>query len=911
MKHIISLIIVFFSFCYLNGQQEFSIVNLNNQPVHLEQTWMKSLEQVDNQVFYTSIQKISQNNYNLTLNAIDSLGLTVWEQPIVIDNCSSFNEISQSVIVKSSDNNIIVFWVKENYLYTQKYDVFGNTLWVNHVIVKNSTSQVQKLFSYSDSLGGAYVLWGEYSDGLFVSRVSQNGIVTFSMNGVFIASDYIRYRMIICQDFAILSTGNYYGVTNFYKINVNGTLQQLSFQYDNSFDTPFDIISLNDGFVFCRKTSNHTLYLAKIAMNGSVLWQRTMNLNEFSNGYDLSAFLLYQTYSQNTFYLYVNSIGSLNNISLIHFDSNGSIINESSTNTQIPQTISYQYGYSSHSENLKLFAYPDNGFDDTVILDVDTNETPQVKVSNISLYNKVDFSQFRSIGDIVIQIYNSTNNSYFYRLVNDNQIVNHSLLSTSDELGIAKKLDYYFDSESSLIYVSWIYQKSSGNELKINYCDDVFSYNDNGVKINTSNEIIIDQKIIEFQENLYVFWVKKLISNEYKLYSSKINKNTLEIENTILINSLQGINFNSFFFIKDLTTLKVLTNIDNQVFIQEIDTEGILLPETGELLINYGNIISVDNNIITVYNDNIYTIYTILDDNTLNFITEINSLNLFNNHIVCKDFNDSVLIMWIEFDFNNQIRYSIFDKNTQNLSNIFTLDNSLNSQDFYLMTYEDSITVCLKSDCLSIQKYKIINNQLVNQWVNQHIVNNSFNDYKIINVLMNSNYYNVLSIESNCFNNYVINNNGEFINSYFIDIVNLNENLEIFGIKKNDYTYAIICNPYSNYSSQVLVYNGISTYSRTSDISLTKYSLSNYPNPFNPSTTLSFELQKSSDVKLTVYNIKGQKVRDIFNGYLNSGNHEYVWDGTDQIGNTVSSGIYFTKIESANGIFVKKMMLIK
>ena len=72
----------------------------------------------------------------------------------------------------------------------------------------------------------------------------------------------------------------------------------------------------------------------------------------------------------------------------------------------------------------------------------------------------------------------------------------------------------------------------------------------------------------------------------------------------------------------------------------------------------------------------------------------------------------------------------------------------------------------------------------------------------------------------------------------------------------------------------------------------------NYPNPFNPSTTISFGLPVESQVELTVYNIRGQKVKSLVNSMMSAGYHEVVWDGTDQRDKKVSSGVYFYKLKS-------------
>lgn len=91
----------------------------------------------------------------------------------------------------------------------------------------------------------------------------------------------------------------------------------------------------------------------------------------------------------------------------------------------------------------------------------------------------------------------------------------------------------------------------------------------------------------------------------------------------------------------------------------------------------------------------------------------------------------------------------------------------------------------------------------------------------------------------------------------------------------------------------------------------------NYPNPFNPSTEIKFGLPFASSVNISVYNILGQQVATLFAGELNAGNHSVIWNGTDAIGKSVSSGIYFYKINAnslsggSNFTNVKKMMLIK
>jgi len=88
-------------------------------------------------------------------------------------------------------------------------------------------------------------------------------------------------------------------------------------------------------------------------------------------------------------------------------------------------------------------------------------------------------------------------------------------------------------------------------------------------------------------------------------------------------------------------------------------------------------------------------------------------------------------------------------------------------------------------------------------------------------------------------------------------------------------------------------------------------SASNYPNPFNPSTTISFNLPKTGKTSLQVYNIKGQLVNTLLNEEMVAGTHNINWNGVDSHGNSVSSGIYFYKVDNAGDSIVNKMILMK
>lgn len=90
------------------------------------------------------------------------------------------------------------------------------------------------------------------------------------------------------------------------------------------------------------------------------------------------------------------------------------------------------------------------------------------------------------------------------------------------------------------------------------------------------------------------------------------------------------------------------------------------------------------------------------------------------------------------------------------------------------------------------------------------------------------------------------------------------------------------------------------------------FSLSqNYPNPFNPKTEISFSLFEKAPVSLVVYNVFGQRVRELIQAILPAGSYSVTWDGTDKHGNRLASGVYFCRLSAAENTSTSKMILMK
>jgi hypothetical protein len=85
----------------------------------------------------------------------------------------------------------------------------------------------------------------------------------------------------------------------------------------------------------------------------------------------------------------------------------------------------------------------------------------------------------------------------------------------------------------------------------------------------------------------------------------------------------------------------------------------------------------------------------------------------------------------------------------------------------------------------------------------------------------------------------------------------------------------------------------------------------NYPNPFNPSTSVQFQVPKTSDVTVTIYDMLGQEVRTLFSGEVMRGTYSVQWDGRNDAGVQMSSGSYVYRMISGDFVQSKKMVLVK
>jgi subtilisin family serine protease len=126
---------------------------------------------------------------------------------------------------------------------------------------------------------------------------------------------------------------------------------------------------------------------------------------------------------------------------------------------------------------------------------------------------------------------------------------------------------------------------------------------------------------------------------------------------------------------------------------------------------------------------------------------------------------------------------------------------------------------------------------------------------------------------------------------------------QVDSLKKVDYYWV---------NTKGVTYNCIGTNGKLAAGVVSEFSVSqNYPNPFNLATEFTLSLPAETNVNFVIYNIAGQKVKTLVNDHMSAGTHTITWDGTNENGNVVSSGIYFYRLVADENMVTKKMILMK
>jgi hypothetical protein len=125
------------------------------------------------------------------------------------------------------------------------------------------------------------------------------------------------------------------------------------------------------------------------------------------------------------------------------------------------------------------------------------------------------------------------------------------------------------------------------------------------------------------------------------------------------------------------------------------------------------------------------------------------------------------------------------------------------------------------------------------------------------------------------------------------------------------YVVANYSNPEGTSEPSNIAVLGYQTESESAEVTFVTELKGNFPNPFNPSTTFYFSLRETDNVTVTIFNLKGQKIKSYKKENLPAGNHQIEWNGVDESGHKAASGIFFYQLKTTNYNSIKKMVMLK
>jgi len=321
-------------------------------------------------------------------------------------------------------------------------------------------------------------------------------------------------------------------------------------------------------------------------------------------------------------------------------------------------------------------------------------------------------------------------------------------------------------------------------------------------------------------------------------------------------------------------------------------------------------------------------------DSSGEILWEIDIPDIFVNNIIKVDNTSFILIGKINYDDNNAV---IIKMNTE--GNIlwwryFDMGGSSSLFSYGIITSDNSIAMIgrlasyesfvLKVSAEGDSLWSHFNQDGSNKWIFEDSENN-------IIVLSSSETIkydllgNVIQTSTGDFdygiditpNNFLARND-EFGSPFIFDIFQFDYNLNYNWLTHDYFRYYFIQIPdngflfINEYDFHFIRTNEEFVSINENSLTISENQISNYPNPFNPSTTIEFLIQQDSKVDLSIFNVKGQKIKTLARNEFPKGSHSIKWNGVDEANNPLSSGIYYYKL-NVNGKTetVKKCLLLK
>ena len=438
----------------------------------------------------------------------------------------------------------------------------------------------------------------------------------------------------------------------------------------------------------------------------------------------------------------------------------------------------------------------------------------------------------------------------------------------------------------------------------------------NYIYINTEEEGIKGYQMIDDQLQLIsqygdiAYWEKSFLTRENKIY---INARKKDRECVIYD----------------------LTNGDSPAIIESDFSYGEYhrLPYNAEYLYNKS------------YFENKIELYHLNSDDTISLICSLPAeypLLYFNfaplmfndEYIVYQMYNDIFVGTFVDGEFMESYTFSLGSTSNQSEYSAFMKGNCLYSMnesgsliDIYQVNVEDYSLVSTENSFT----FTVSTTFPIDSFSEEYICFNGGNYYYLMTI--DADNYSVTGVYRLEYEDRVFNNIDNYL---FVGKVGLGANYRLLEIKEfspdNEVQYSLIesiifpsminsvdfLQVDANHYNMIVTTMGSLFYYQCAitpngNIEITPVTLnaSNYPNPFNPETTISYDVSQQGNVSVDIYNIKGQKVKSLLNETQEAGQHKVMWKGGNEPATNVSSEPYFYKIKSDGEEIVNKMLLLK
>ncbi len=881
-----------------------------------------------NYLFYYESVKTSNDEVVVCWSEADNINRTIkmqkilnndelaWENPLTIidENLPTLCH----EIVESSDGNIFVqtknsFEPDINRIY--KISNQGEMLWSEEIDPDNNYLNG----TIADDNGGIYLLYRHYEDGL-------NTIVT---NHIYHDGISLQHNEITLYSAEVSCGLDYYDLkimnNNLYLFFESNDLFYVHLYDENGneiWDEPIQIGEIIYGKPIIKYFQNKIYTLWK---NSAIYLQAfdesgiSLNAGEPILIHNDTGFRKDLILKDETLNILICDYGQTSNIHYYNIASNGEIINSSD--------------YS-----IPLISYPPSAF-----IDEDRDFIISKNSDGGSQYHYVAYEILENSIDMnPVQIDDITENTYFRNIYFNNE--KFVLLSnpanyedlyykTSSATGldietrlIRKVINYVKDADLYLVDDALAFfwtGKGDNHKLYQNIIssDGVIQYDNNGFEIvdldgkyNCKQHICGDKSVVVTSEYDDEYEINTSFFQEFNLEGLPITEEIFFNESVDIADIGIITGDNSFYYIyktypneENFQDITSIYKIQNGSFCWEepIILEGYLGGIINDLII-YSSSIWPGNDIYCTTFDENGILENTTEICTSTYYPQLYIYDHFSNTVVAWKTNYDADIQILNENgepiWENPLELEGFNEIIAEDNRITILHNSFNSSiEFSAYDFEKNL---LEEHCFEIECDEMITDFAIEKindlFVIVAVVRYSSNDREI--------QYSVIDELGNTLFDFC---EDTFCNVEFpSEIDQIIKKDQVLYILFHNKFYAYDCESEKNYFIQKMDFTDFTNSDNNNLIKPVLTTIA-YPNPFNPTINISYNLPNDSKVSLEIFNIKGQKIKTILSENQKSGNHRTIWQGKDENEKKVSSGIYFYKLKTDQNEKIKKIILMK